>query len=223
MFDDFITYRRNLPHIQPANALFFVTFRLAGSLPVDVVEQLRLEKAEEMNDIRKRLPYMEFEKEKYILEKRYFCKFDDLLDQQVNGPLWLKDACVARIVTAKIHELDGIRYNLIAYCLMANHVHMLLDSAGFTKILSTNTAGTTRAFPLTDTLRLLKGSTARQCNCALERKGQFWHHESYDHFVRDYEECRRIIAYILNNPVKAGLVEHWQQWEFSYLKSDISW
>ena len=48
------------------------------------------------------------------------------------------------------------------------------------------------------------------------KDGAFWHHESYDHYVRD-EELNRIIQYIVNNPVKAGMVEDWRDWKFTYL------
>jgi putative transposase len=66
-------------------------------------------------------------------------------------------------------------------------------------------------------MRLLKGSTSRLCNKELNRTGKFWHHESYDHYVRDEAELDRIIKYIVNNPVKAGLVNDWKDWKFTYL------
>lgn len=218
MSENILSYRRNLPHIMPKDAIFFITLRLAGSLPAAVVERLRKEKEAEINSLKKRLPAKDFEKEKYKLEKRYFGKFDDLLDGASSGPLWLKEPRIAQIVATKIHDLNDKRYILIAYCIMANHVHLLFDTAGFSEVSPTNIAGTTKAYPLTDIMRLLKGSTARLCNLALGRGGAFWHHESYDHFVRDDHELYRIIEYILNNPVKAGLVENWQQWKFSYVK-----
>ena len=64
----------------------------------------------------------------------------------------------------------------------------------------------------------LKGYTARKCNKALHRSGAFWQTESYDHVVRDGTEFDRIVNYVLNNPVKAGLVSEWQQWKWSYKK-----
>ena len=51
----------------------------------------------------------------------------------------------------------------------------------------------------------------------LKREGAFWQSESYDHVVRNDVELKRIIAYVLNNPVKAGLVENWQDWPYSYV------
>lgn len=66
-------------------------------------------------------------------------------------------------------------------------------------------------------MRLIKGSTARHCNQILNRSGAFWHHESYDHVVKSQLELQHVIAYILNNPVKAGLVPHYNDWQYSYL------
>jgi hypothetical protein len=77
--------------------------------------------------------------------------------------------------------------------------------------------GPTAPYPLADTLKRLKGRTARRCNLALGRSGPFWHHESYDHIVRNQQEYERIVAYILNNPVKAGLVENCEDWKFSFV------
>jgi REP element-mobilizing transposase RayT len=69
----------------------------------------------------------------------------------------------------------------------------------------------------------LAGSLSRAVleRLAEERLGQagaFWLHESYDHYVRDEKELSRIITYVLNNPVKAGLIKRWQEWQWSYCK-----
>ncbi len=61
----------------------------------------------------------------------------------------------------------------------------------------------------------LKSFTARTCNELLGRDGAFWQDESFDHCVRDEEELYRIIAYVENNPVKAGLVGEASEWAFS--------
>jgi len=86
---------------------------------------------------------------------------------------------------------------------MPNHVHAVVSL-------------TKDAPPLADTLQRLKGYTALQANKLLERSGQFWQRETYDHLVRSGEEMARIIAYVVNNPVKAGLVERWEQWPYTY-------
>ncbi|HUS70716.1 MAG TPA: hypothetical protein VM075_08075 [Anaerolineae bacterium] len=67
----------------------------------------------------------------------------------------------------------------------------------------------------------LKRYTARQANVLLGRRGHFWQHENYDHVVRDRPEQDRIIDYVLNNPVRAGLVEHWEDWKWTYCKYEM--
>ena len=57
--------------------------------------------------------------------------------------------------------------------------------------------------------------SARECNRVLGRTGEFWQHESYDHVVRDEAELERIVQYIENNPVKAGLCGRPEEWRFS--------
>jgi REP element-mobilizing transposase RayT len=107
--------------------------------------------------------------------------------------MFLKLEPVAKIVADSLHR--GVQlghYDLLAWVLMANHVHVLL-------------------FPLVEPSRLLKslkGSTAREANRILGRTGfPFWQSESYDHWVRDSRELGRIVAYNENNPVKAGIVD----------------
>jgi putative transposase len=58
-------------------------------------------------------------------------------------------------------------------------------------------------------------------NKLLKRKGIFWQHESYDHVVRDQDECSRIIRYVLENPVKAGLAGSAGEWKWNYYKEGM--
>lgn len=67
----------------------------------------------------------------------------------------------------------------------------------------------------------LKKYSSRLANQYLGLEGKpFWHRESYDHIIRDNNEFRRQIEYVLNNPVKAGLVKHWEDWVFTYLREE---
>ncbi|MEW5830900.1 MAG: transposase [Chloroflexota bacterium] len=206
-------YRRNMPHIHPDGYPLFITFRLANSLPIQALEDLLTRRKNELSALRDNS-----QAERYKIEKKYFGRYDDLLDKIANGPQWLADEAIARIVEEEIRRLDSIRYQLFAYCIMPNHVHLLL------KVLELSQAlhhGKTAKYPVTDSLRLLKGKTARLCNLYLHRNGAFWHHESYDHYVRDEQELSRIIQYIINNPVKAGLVQNWQDWQFTHVAPDM--
>ncbi len=202
-------YRRNLPHYQPPGGTFFSTFRLVNSLPKSVVSRLKqeykllIDNSLNQNDTDRRK-----------LLKTYFQKFDQLLDNAKRGNTWLKKESIAKIIADKIHDFDNKKYTLICYCIMPNHVHLVV------KMLLTNKRDESRSikfpFPLTNTLKLIKGSTAYEANKILNKKGQFWQHESYDHWIRDSDELERIIQYTLLNPVKAGFVSNWKEWQWSY-------
>lgn len=208
-------YRRNLPHWIPSEVAYFITFRLAGSLPLAVIQQLKAQREQERRVIFERFQGRQRREELYKLDKKYFGRFDAQLDRCEESPRWLAEEKIAQIVVDELQALDGKRYRLIAYCLMPNHVHLAIDTAGY--VIEPAHRGPTASYPLTDTLKRLKGRTARLCNQALGRSGPFWHHESYDHVIRNQQEYERILAYILNNPVKAGLVSRWEDWKFSYL------
>jgi REP element-mobilizing transposase RayT len=107
--------------------------------------------------------------------------------------MYLAQAEVAGLVVGAIeYHADGLgHYDLHAYVVMSNHVHLLV---------------TPRA-EVSKMTQSLKRFTARQANRILSRTGlPFWQDESYDHVVRDGEEFRRIKRYIELNPVRAGLV-----------------
>ncbi|MEW6401319.1 MAG: transposase [Chloroflexota bacterium] len=209
-------YRRKLPHWQPEGAMYFITFRLANSLPVQVVRDLEEQRERERQAIRVKFIGAQLRDELYKLDKKYFGYFDSWLDRCVEeSPRWLAEEKVAQIAANQLHVLDGERYRLIAYCLMSNHGHIVIDTAEHS--FKPTHIGVTAPYPLTDTLKLLKGRTARYCNQALERSGKFWHSESYDHVIRDQGEYERNVWYVLNNPVKAGLVENREDWKFTYV------
>lgn len=91
-------------------------------------------------------------------------------------------------------------YTLGAFAVMANHVHVLLLPEISPSCL----------------LKSLKGHTAREANRLLGRTGEpFWQRESYDRCVRDSAEFSRIVAYIENNPRKAGLVDRPEEYAWS--------
>ena len=66
-------------------------------------------------------------------------------------------------------------------------------------------------------MKNIKSYSAREANKILGRRGSFWQAESYDHIVRDEDELERIIKYVIYNPVKAGLVDRWEDWKHTYL------
>ena len=126
-----------------------------------------------------------------------FVEMDRLLDAACSGPKYLAVPEIANLVVGAIQGNE--RYRLHSFVVMPNHVHMLV----------------TPLVPSAEWLRHLKGSTAREANLILGRRGPFWQGESYDHLVRSDEEFGRIRMYIENNPVKAGLVKAPEDFEWS--------
>lgn len=220
-------YQGNLPHWQPPEGNYFITYRLYGSIPKPVIEELKVayqaalkrvdeEHARDLLKVADKMtPEMKaklasiLEKKQYGEQKRYFKQFDDFLDSRLlNEPHWLKDPAIAQFEAANIQHYAGRYFKLYAYCIMANHVHLLIKlNPG--------------APMLWKVLQDMKKYSGRKINQLLGRKGQFWEDESYDHLVRD-GEFDRILWYILNNPVKAGLVSSWEQYPFTYIAPDAS-
>ena len=196
-------YKRRLPHIQIAGATYFITFRLANSLPKTVLEKL----AEETFQIKK-LP----ENQKEAGHRAWFTKYDEYLDKALHGDLHLKNEQIADMVAASIQFRDGKVYDLIAYCIMPNHAHLVC-----TPLVKVDGV----YFSLTEILHSLKRHTAREANKILQRSGSFWQDESYDHFIRDDAELERIVKYVLYNPVKANLVKEQVDWKWVYCKSEM--
>ena len=200
-------YRRNLPHIQPPGATFFVTFRLANSLPVATLQRWR-EEAQAAERESARLPEEERREARYRQQKRAFGRFDEALDRAESGPTWLGETAVAQLVYDALRRRDGAVYDLLAFTIMPNHVHAVLTPCERNE----------GVVALQRILYDLKRPTAWDANSCLGRFGAFWQDESYDHYVRDAAELSRIVYYVLWNPVKAGLVASWEAWRWSYWK-----
>lgn len=228
-------YHRHLPHWQPQGATFFITFRLKGSLPYEVIETLREEREQEKLALDK-MPETERAKQDYLDERRSFGRWDSLLDKAEFGPHWLSRPEIAKIVKEALHYRDRREYDLYAFCIMSNHVHAVFKpmerrsdcqsdlQPDYQSDLQTHPnqsdyqSNLQNCPPLHKIMQSLKRHTARQSNIILGREGAFWQDESYDHVIRDNDEFLRIIHYVLENPVKAGLVSNWEEWQGTYCK-----
>ena len=124
---------------------------------------------------------------------------DRKLDEAATGPRWLEDERVAQVVADALHygERQLALYQLRAWVLMVNHVHILIyPEARLSRIT-----------------RAIKNHSARQANAILGLA--VWQDESYDHWVRGPEELAKIVRYIEKNPVTAGLVSRAEDWRWS--------
>ena len=123
---------------------------------------------------------------------------DRELDSARGGPVFLKHPQVAATVVETLVTIgkEWGFYDLFAWVIMSNHVHVLLQPHK----------------PLRRITHAVKSTSAREANLILGRRGsRFWQDESYDHWVRDGKELERIVNYIEWNPVRAGLVESAEQ------------
>lgn len=177
--------RRRLSHFYPDGRALFITWHLYGSLPHGVYPPRDKPNA-----------------------GRAFVWMDRHLDSIRSGPMYLRQGMIARLVVSSLFYAEQkLRlYELRAFVVMPNHVHLL-------------------AQPLAEPsrfLQVLKGYTARQANLLLSRTGEpFWQRESYDHYVRNPEEERRIATYIENNPVKARLAASPEEYPWSSANPDL--
>ena len=158
-------YERRLPHWDTVYQPLFVTFRLHGSLPAHRV----------------------FPPVSLGHSGKAFVAMDRLLDRGTTGPLHLCRPDVAELVVTALHdgERKFHRYELHAYVVMPNHVHLLVTP----NVVATRWLGP------------LKGYTAHRANDLLGRHGHpFWQDESYDHLVRSETQFDRIRFYIEEPP-----------------------
>jgi type I restriction enzyme R subunit len=199
-------YQRHLPHQVPEGFPIFLTWNLKGSVPREMTERLRRERMRLQREPRRD---GESGAERTIRhEKLLFAMSDRYLDRATTGPLYLKDHAAAKIVEDSIIFGASERYDLLAWCVMANHVHVLL----------------TPHWELQNVTQGIKGYTAHQINDLQNARGRvFWQDESYDHWARDEEEVLRIIHYIENNPVAAGLCDRPEDWLWSSARRRANW
>jgi len=202
-------YRRHLPHAHPPGATFFVTCRLANTIPARQMAQLLYDARLAEDELTALTDGAQREQHAYTVHRRLFAKWDGYLHAADAGPKWLAEPEVAQLVTNSLHHGDRSTYDLLCHCIMPNHLHVV-----FTPLPDAEAH-----YPsVAKTLQSLKGYTAFKGNAILQRAGPFWQHESYDHWARDDAELARIVAYVINNPVKANLVPHWQDWPWTYTK-----
>ena len=162
-------YDRRLLHMNAIGGRIFVTFRLHGSLPKNRIFPPST-----------------------LTHGEAFVAMERLLDNPKSGPTCLSQPEIASMVAQSIIETETRfhRYELHAFVVMPNHVHLLVTSQT----------------PLSKWLRSLKGYTGHEALRILNQSGKtFWQDESYDHIIRNDEEFANTRRYIEWNPVKAGL------------------
>jgi REP element-mobilizing transposase RayT len=175
--------RGYLPHRGKPGLVQFVTFRLADAFPAELRSEW--EALLKVEDNRSRLRQLE----KYLDKGR--------------GDCHLKRPEVARLVEGALRFFHGTRYDLQAWVVMPNHVHVLF---------------TQRDGLLGRVVGSWKSYTAKKANKMLQRTGQFWDEDYWDTYMRDETHAERTCRYIESNPVKARLALEPAQWAWSSVR-----
>jgi len=172
--------RGYLPHRDMPGLTQFVTFHLADSFPRSL--QSEWEQYARITDDRERRK-----------------KLEAYLDRS-RGKCHLRDPAIARLVEDNFREFSGERYQLLAWVVMPNHVHVLFrpQKASMSAIIGG-----------------WKKHTGRLANQLLGRRGAFWSLDYFDVYMRDTTHERKAVRYIENNPAKAKLVLKPEDWPWS--------
>jgi type I restriction enzyme R subunit len=200
--------RRNLPHWDVPGAPYFVTTCLDGGIPAQGL--LEIAKHRREIDVQPRPESMSVMEWKVQCWKKSFVRVEEWLDLR-SANRALEDPTLASIVVNAIHHFADGRYDLCAYVVMPSHYHWLFQP----KEEWIKTPKNEGRSPRERITYSVNRYTATQCNKYLKQKGSFWQKESFDHWARDVEELERIMRYVEENPVKAGLVAAPEDWPFS--------
>jgi len=183
-----IRNRGRLPHWEKEEGLYFLTFHLADSLPHSVLakiaERHHILATGKQNNANL-LP-----EQKALLAGDSHTRIEEYFDCGV-GSCSFNDHRIAGAMAAALRFREGMHYRLLAWCIMPNHVHVVV-----------------RLFPgqeLAKVVKAWKNFSAKAANQALGRKGRFWQREYYDRLIRNGDEFDRAIRYVVENPAKAGL------------------
>jgi len=205
--------RGYLPHVKREGASYFVTFRLADSLPKEVLMKFQGERAERLRRLlalrdafQRHLTRQAPTDSEEEIERDYHRKVERYLDKGA-GECLLRRPDLADLVANAIRHFDGERYRLRVWVVMPNHAHAVLWP------MPNHLLG--------DIVKSWKGFTAREANKLLGRTGTtFWQPESFDHWIRDDDEMAHICRYVEHNPVTARLCDAPEKWPWSSASPD---
>jgi hypothetical protein len=171
--------RGRLPHWRVNDAVYFITFRLRDSLPREVARELFLERERILRGCRTGV-------ERARLDAAFGIRLDNELDRSYGS-------CLLRahpdVVAGALQHFDRTRYELHAWSVMPNHVHVLIHVA--------------LGDDIPEIIHSWKSYTAHEIRC-----GTIWQREYFDRVIRSPREFTDTQAYIRANPSKAGL-RHW--------------
>ena len=184
----------NLPHWRQSGTTYFVTFRLADSLPKEKLNQWRRERDQWLaENPRPDAGNVDATPSSRLTEwqQEYRARFTERIEQWMDagsGSCMLKDPAVREIVCSVLNQMNGTQYRLHSYVVMPNHVHVLASPVG-DHTLSVIVQG-------------WKSVSSRQIKKLTGWAEAVWQKESFDHIVRNAESLEKFRRYIEKNPAR---------------------
>ena len=186
-----------LPHWEVTEGRYFVTMHLAGAIPPEGQDRIR-----SLSQEFGQLPQLDVEG-RLTLTRRIYLEMEAWLDSAEHAT-HLQHPGIARSVMEAIAFRHGKTWNMLECVIMPSHLHLFFEL--FEEGLKC-------------ALEQFKRWTGHQAALRLGTDGErFWQDEWFDHWSRSDEEDDKIIAYIRQNPVKAGLVKHYHDWPYGWWK-----
>lgn len=196
-----VSLGEHLPHWECNYAIYHISFRLIDSVPQFVREKWIRER-ECLIENAKLHDSDVFEETKRKAQHLYSGQVEKYLDEG-NGKCYLRKAEIASVVATSITHFDDERYHLHAWCIMPNHVHIIVE------VMPDN--------DLSKIIHSWKSYSAHKANEILGLSGAFWQKDAYNHIIRSRKEYYFQIRYIWENPEKAGL----QNWQWRWKKESL--
>ena len=181
-------WRTQLPHWEVECGVYFITIRCAGSLPRVIIQRL--------SEIQQSLAVIEPASDEFaLLQRRYFMTIEKYLDSG-QGFAPFKDPRCCHLVVDRFRDLQVQGWDVRHFVIMPNHVHLVVWAKGATA--------------MAETWKRWKGRISHDANQVLGRSGSFWQRDWFDRVMRSEAETIRVIRYVHNNPIKAGLGEGYE-------------
>lgn len=187
-----------LPHWRQCGCTYFVTFRQADSLPVNVLREMEQERRQWLKRYEIDSEALSWKQDLAKLPTETRREYEQMigvtLDKHLNkghGTSVLRHREIGQIVSDALNYFHETKVYTGDFVIMPNHVHVLLRPLP--------------GFELKDVLHSVKSFTANKINKQINSSGEFWQRQSYDHIVRDFEQLEAFQRYITQNPTKANL------------------
>lgn len=181
--------KRNLTHWRQSGVSYYVTFRLADSLPQETLHAWRTERELFLQQN----PFPHSPDVSEIFHTRFTQKMEDWLDAG-KGACLLNQKVNSGIVSDAIQHFHGKRYALGEWVAMPNHVHLVVQPNS--------------GFDLSKILHSWKSYTSTKINRLTDNKGPLWQEESFNQILRNDQHLWRVEEYIRKKPTKAGISVH---------------